>query len=193
MAVIDDIPDELLHKIISLALKNKSLEFDLRPLFIWPQDPTARFCTLVCKKWSYTATPLLYSTIYLKSECQALKLYDALCLEHKPGNLIRNLVLGEYDIGDFLQSIFHSMGRLDTLVLWLTGRDEACHVDGIIRALPCINPRRVMLQDCSRDWHGIRHVFSKTEQSLVNRVNMCIQEHWTQLVCYCKKKLNALR
>ncbi|KAJ6453193.1 hypothetical protein C8R47DRAFT_917563, partial [Mycena vitilis] len=149
------IPNEILDNIISLATCQGQLDaiYDLsrasgrQPSS--PQrgapDPTARYCVAVSHRWQGIGTPLLYSTIVIRSNAQALALVETLEAFPDVRPLVKRLfVLDGY--GKPMKSILKLTSRLESIALTLNVPAKAS-ITGLLNGLPLINPRQLVVHD----------------------------------------------
>ncbi|KAJ7058212.1 hypothetical protein C8F01DRAFT_1149979 [Mycena amicta] len=142
------LPDEIISIILTQALEIPDKTFGDTST----ESPFSKYrasssdCISVCKPWARVGTPLLYHTVILRSQHQAVALERALKrVDGVFGQYIRKLRL-EGSFGPAIQTIIQAAPNITDLFvsvnLWPT--DNATH---LCEMLPTMNPMRVILFD----------------------------------------------
>ncbi|KAF7365446.1 F-box domain-containing protein [Mycena venus] len=174
------LPDEIISEILSPALKVSDEAFsDTSPTsnpFAHYSESSSAFL-LVCKAWLRVATPLLYHVVVLRSKAQAAALDVALRENPELGRFIKKLrVEGGYG-GPMLKIIKAAPNITDlfcSINIW-----SSDNVSGLVRALPTMNPIRVIMFDTP--YHGTRN---KNSQLLLDTLKICVQKEWKNLAVF---------
>ncbi|KAK7035999.1 F-box domain-containing protein [Favolaschia claudopus] len=146
--IVHSLPEETISEILSPALKVSDAAFcdaSLVSPFSKYEEPTSNYL-LVCKTWLRIATPLLYSTVVLRSKGQAKALSTVLVENPEFGQYIKKLrVEGGY--GPPMHTILECSPNISDLFL-CTRIFSSDNTSGLCSGLELINPTRLIL------WHA---------------------------------------
>ncbi|KAJ7163226.1 hypothetical protein C8R46DRAFT_335847 [Mycena filopes] len=172
------LPDEIIAEILSPALSVSEADFSstaaISPFMTMSESSSAFL--LVSKAWLRVATPLLYNVVVLRSKAQAQALVLTLTSNPSLSRWIRKLrVEGGYAIS--MKKILTDCTNITDLFLSLAiqSPDNAC---GICRALPLINPTRVILL-ASASYGRLYPEAAKLFKKLCDRIPT-----WTNMVVF---------
>ncbi|KAJ7093864.1 hypothetical protein B0H15DRAFT_1020558 [Mycena belliarum] len=174
----DSLPDEILSEILSPALKipDKMFANTLEISgFASYRRVSSSATLLVCKSWLRVATPLLYSTVVIRSKPQAQALQAALAEHPELGRFVKKLRV-EGGFGKLMLQILKNTPNVRDLAvsLLLPSSDLP---SGLKSGLPLINPTRLIVIDGT-------HPFSKL------RMNKGITDLTATLILCCGKWSN---
>ncbi|KAJ7681495.1 hypothetical protein B0H17DRAFT_1076149 [Mycena rosella] len=167
------IPDEILHEILSPALKVPEEAFSATSIQSpFSRDESSSAFLLVSKSWLRVATPLLYNVVIIRSKAQAQVLAIVFRANPDLGRFVRKLrVEGGYAIS--MHKILQTSKNITDLFITvnITSADNTC---GLCRGLPSIDPARVII-DCSPAYYPYKGC-----NKLVDVLKECIQK-WKNL------------
>ncbi|GJE97701.1 hypothetical protein PsYK624_139220 [Phanerochaete sordida] len=153
------LPEELLREILAYALYVPHDEF-CRPPALDPavasEKPASKKkrkasragLLLVSKRWLRVGTPLLYECLRLSRRKHARLVTKVLQENPRLGNAVRCLRLeGAYS--KKLADVVKLTPRVRTLYIDVDV-DASQRINGLLKALPLLNPENLFLRDCSR-------------------------------------------
>ncbi|KAK7001561.1 F-box domain-containing protein [Favolaschia claudopus] len=166
------LPDEIISEILSPALKVPDELFsdpsDVSPFATY--SPSTSAYLLVCKDWLRVATPLLYHVVVLRSKSQANALEKVLRANPEFGRFIKKLrVEGGY--GAAMQTILEAAASTLRDLFLSLGIWSPDSTSGLCKALPRINPHRVIISD---PWMH-KPLKNKHFEALLNTINSCLR------------------
>ncbi|KAK7025020.1 hypothetical protein R3P38DRAFT_2952360 [Favolaschia claudopus] len=141
-------PNEVVQEILTYILTYPDEDFsDTSNRSILRPVSSVSSYLLVCKRWLYALTPMLYHTVVLRTKAQAAALASALVSNDDMGNNIRKLRI-EGGFGKPLYTILKSAPKITDLFLTLvmTGTEDS---RGLCEGLALINPCKVILHDAT--------------------------------------------
>lgn len=171
------LPEEVLHEILQLCFRERTLE-DIFTGYHPPrylEDPRGipTQLLLVCKQWLRVATPLLYETVQLRSDADVVKLARTLTSTPSLGPFIHNLYLnGGY--GHKLHDVIRHAPNICTLYVELHLLSKL-PISGLLHALPRMNPTQVFVH--GYDWGSVNKKTSTTTRAFFDALGS-----WKSLV-----------
>ncbi|KAK6995932.1 hypothetical protein R3P38DRAFT_3222865 [Favolaschia claudopus] len=159
--------------------------------FLYPKTTGYIFLT-VAKQWHRVGVPHLYNKIILSSKEQTQTLEQTLAAQEDYGRHIKCLVLfSEAAFGKDLRSIFKDATNLETLSMPLSfGGGTGVSVAGLLKGLPLISPRELILHDTLTYRNGINRVthtrncpdpLLKKDKEVIKCLGVCFEKNWDQL------------
>lgn len=170
-----ELPDELVVQILSqTSLWMHDEQFETQNGH--PVNSGAGYLA-VCKSWFRVGIPFLYHTIVLRSPKQAAALALIFRGDRTRGRLVQRLRI-EAGIGGIMYSIVKATPWVKTLclTLFVSNKDN---VSGLCRALPLLDPTRVVLYDRYRENSLVNPGTWKLREVL----EACLSGKWTKMVC----------
>jgi hypothetical protein len=184
----DTLPNEITKEILVLAIQPDAafeafidLKTDLPPTLVKPLS-----YLLVSRSWLQIATPLIYETIVLKSQRQAVGLAVSLKLTPELGLCIKHLRING-GFGSAAKKILASSPNVKSIGLTITIASTDS-TSGLFAGLCLINPTRLIFypKRRPRSGHpGTRILLNKNEQVVLDGVIECVAHKWKQLVSSC--------
>jgi hypothetical protein len=190
LAAMNHIPEEIVLEFLTLALEPHLhlIEFfilDRTHSFVGPPKPFSWIT--VSKKWCRILKPLLYQTTVLRSKEQANALARAVKGGSRLGGLIKNLMV-EGGFGKHMKVILQATTKLEVLRLSLDFERSSESVTGWVAGLPLVNPKQVVLHQPPTYRTGPYMLSpaenTKPQKALTDAVKHCIENVWSDLVCF---------
>lgn len=172
----DQLPEELMEKILSFALEVSEDMFTSRSTdspFLRYDNPSSSAILEVCKQWLQIATPLLYNFVVIRSNGQSKALARTFRTNPAFGLFVEKMRL-EGGYGAAMGAILLATPNVTDLFLSLDIRSNDS-VPGLCRSLSSLDPVRVILQDFNHNPNG------PTDKVIYHLCHSIPQ--WKRLVC----------
>lgn len=183
-----DLPEELLHEVLSLCLTVDPTDFFQVPKIGVQNDESSSKrnigIPLVSRRWRRIGTPLLYSSLRITEASHAETVAQLLLRDPGLGCAVRNLRIGD-GVEDRLHDVAKSTPNVQRLYIALdhTSNDAA---KSFAQALPLLRPRELYLIDMTRflrlypffPWRP-----SMRPDEAVRVVGRVMALNWNNLVC----------
>jgi hypothetical protein len=173
MKSFDLLPDELLHLILAQPL---FVDYDMfshrSPAQLLARRVETTSLSLVCHRWRRVVVPIIYETVILTSESEAIALASMVrCV----GPYIKKLRI-EGGYGNHIYTILSNIPGLAFICVYFNIPSKG-KAGGLCRGLKLINPRHVILLDAEDevlDNQGVENV--------VNVLIECMTSVWSNMV-----------
>ncbi|KAJ7445259.1 hypothetical protein FB451DRAFT_1433324 [Mycena latifolia] len=172
----ENLPDEVISEILSPVLKVPDRMFSdtsYKSPFASNSVSTSSSTLLVCKSWLRVASPLLYSTVIIRSKAQAQALQRALQSVPQLGRFVKKLRV-EGGFGMAMHKILQSTPNVSDILVSLQ-LPAADPPSGLASGLPLINPTRLIILD-----EHYLFVKNKAVSKLIDTLETCVVK-WTNL------------